>query len=108
MKRKQNKRITKKIKLRVYILSATACFGFISLVISDFGLRELLVLRQKKQNLNLKIQDLLTQQVSLQEQINLALDVAASELYSKKDKTYYLNAINHSSLELIQYYQKLC
>jgi len=44
----------------------------------------------------------------LGEQIVFALDVAASELYNKKKKTYFLNNQDYSSLELIQYYKDLC
>ena len=44
----------------------------------------------------------------LGKQIVLALDVAASELYNKNKKTYYLNNQDYSSLELIEYYKDLC
>ena len=44
----------------------------------------------------------------LGEQVVFALDVAASELYNKKKKTYYLNNQDYSSLELIEYYKDLC
>jgi enolase len=44
----------------------------------------------------------------LGDEIVLALDVAASELYDKNKKTYYLNNKEYSSFELIEYYQKLC
>lgn len=44
----------------------------------------------------------------LGEQIVFALDVAASELYNKNNKTYYINNRDYSSLELIEYYKDLC
>ena len=44
----------------------------------------------------------------LGDEIVLALDVAASELYNKNKKTYRLNNQNYSSLELIEYYKNLC
>jgi len=44
----------------------------------------------------------------LGDEIVLALDVAASELYNKNKKTYHLNNQNYSSLELIEYYKDLC
>ena len=44
----------------------------------------------------------------LGDEIVLALDVAASELYNKNKKTYHLNKQNYSSLELIEYYTDLC
>ena len=44
----------------------------------------------------------------LGDEIVLALDVAASELYNKNKKTYRLNNQNYSSLELIEYYKDLC
>ena len=44
----------------------------------------------------------------LGDEIVLALDVAASELYNKSKKTYSLNSKNYSSLELIEYYKSLC
>ena len=44
----------------------------------------------------------------LGDEIVLALDVAASELYNKNKKTYRLNNQSYSSLELIEYYKDLC
>ena len=44
----------------------------------------------------------------LGDEIVLALDVAASELYNKNKKTYFLNNKDYSSLELIEYYKSLC
>ena len=44
----------------------------------------------------------------LGDEIVLALDVAASELYNKSKKTYSLNSKDYSSLELIEYYKSLC
>ena len=44
----------------------------------------------------------------LGDEIVLALDVAASELYNKNKKTYHLNNQDYSSLELIEYYKDLC
>ena len=44
----------------------------------------------------------------LGDEIVLALDVAASELYNKNKKTYHLNKQDYSSLELIEYYKDLC
>tara|TARA_B110000263_G_scaffold121590_1_gene105786 strand:+ start:2440 stop:3756 length:1317 start_codon:yes stop_codon:yes gene_type:complete len=41
-------------------------------------------------------------------EIVLALDVAASELYNQKKESYYLNSRYYSSLELIDYYKELC
>ena len=44
------------------------------------------------------------------EEIFLALDVAASEFYNKKNKTYFLESENKefTALQLIDYYQTLC
>ena len=44
----------------------------------------------------------------LGDEIVLALDVAASELYDQNKKTYSLNNKDYSSLELIEYYKGLC
>ena len=44
----------------------------------------------------------------LGDEIVLALDVAASELYNKNKKNYHLNNQDYSSLELIEYYKDLC
>tara|TARA_B100000953_G_C17724671_1_gene326742 strand:+ start:123 stop:440 length:318 start_codon:yes stop_codon:yes gene_type:complete len=66
----RNKKRTKKIKIRLYILGIVAVFSFITLIFSDFGLKELFYLKQQKELLNNKIQTLYEQQISLQNEIN--------------------------------------
>ena len=66
---RKNKKTTKKIKLRFYVFSILLCLGFITLVFSDFGLKDLLKLKQQKNQLNFKIQTLYEQQLSLQQEI---------------------------------------
>ena len=64
------KKTTKKIKLRFYVFSVFLCFGLTTLIFSDFGLKNLLKLKEQKNQLNLKINNLYKQQVALQEEIN--------------------------------------
>jgi len=60
----------KKIKLRFYAFSIFLCFGLTTLIFSDFGLKDLLQLKAKKNQLNLKINKLYEQQAALQQEIN--------------------------------------
>ncbi len=66
----RRKKTTTKIKLRLYVFSVTLCFGLITLIFSDFGLKDLLKLKEQKNQLNLKINKLYEQQVALQQEIN--------------------------------------
>ena len=66
---KKNKQATKKIKTRIYILSIVAFLGLITLVFSDFGLKELMHLKQQKELLNIKINNLYKQQNFLQKEM---------------------------------------
>ena len=64
------RKITKKIKLRFYTFSVFLCFGLTTLIFSDFGLKDLLKLKEQKNQLNLKINNLYEQQAALQQEIN--------------------------------------
>ena len=66
----RNKKRAKKIKIRIYILGIVALLSFITLIFSDFGLKELLYLKQQKELLNNKIQNLYELQIALQKEIN--------------------------------------
>ena len=66
----RRKKTTKKIKLRLYVFSVILCFGLTTLIFSDFGLKDLLKLKEQKNQLNLKINKLYEQQVALQQEIN--------------------------------------
>ena len=82
---RKNKRLTKQIKFRFYLLSLFAFLGCITLVFSDFGLKELLQLKQKKEQLNSKIQNLYEQQITLQNEINsLAHDTSYVEKIARE------------------------
>tara|TARA_B100001996_G_C18536253_1_gene545077 strand:+ start:526 stop:837 length:312 start_codon:yes stop_codon:yes gene_type:complete len=65
----RRKKTTKKIKLRFYIFSVIFCLGTTTLIFSDFGLIDLLKLKEQKNQLNLKINNLYEQQVALQQEI---------------------------------------
>mgnify|MGYP001259782863 CR=1 FL=1 len=64
------RKTTKKIKLRFYTFSVFLCFGLTTLIFSDFGLKDLLKLKEQKNQLNLKINNLYEQQAALQQEIN--------------------------------------
>ena len=66
----RRKTTTTKIKLRLYIFSVILCFGLTTLILSDFGLKDLLILKEQKNQLNLKINKLYEQQAALQQEIN--------------------------------------
>jgi len=57
-------------KIKVYIISFIIIIGTISLVFNDFGLKKLIRLKNKKNSLNINIQKMLSQQISLQKEIN--------------------------------------
>ena len=67
-------------------------------------------LRDNEEAIELILEAIIKANYKPEKEISLALDVAASELYSKKQKIYYLKSEEkkYSSLELIEYYQKLC
>tara|TARA_A100001011_G_C14008413_1_gene714483 strand:- start:365 stop:676 length:312 start_codon:yes stop_codon:yes gene_type:complete len=66
----RRRKTTKKIKLRIYVVSVFLCFGLIALIFSDFGLKDLLKLKAQKNQLSLKINNLYKQQAALQQEIN--------------------------------------
>tara|TARA_B100000959_G_C14506033_1_gene429251 strand:+ start:29 stop:352 length:324 start_codon:yes stop_codon:yes gene_type:complete len=70
IKQKIKKQIYKKIKFQLYFLIFILITGLTNLVINDFGLKKLINLKQKQETLNINIQDLLSQQIFLQEEIN--------------------------------------
>ena len=71
---KTNYRKSKNIKSRIYFLIFIACMGTLTLVLSDFGLRDLFYIKQQKENLNTQIQSLYKQQIALQDEINKLLE----------------------------------
>ena len=66
----RRRKAAKKIKLRFYAFSVFLCFGLTNLIFSDFGLKDLLKLKEQKNQLNLKINNLYEQQAALQQEIN--------------------------------------
>ena len=66
------------------------------------------MLRENEEALDLIMEAINQSGYQIKKEINLALDVAASELYSNKKQTYLLNNRDYAPLELIKYYKKLC
>jgi len=66
------------------------------------------MLENNEQALDLIIKSIELAGYQPQKEVQLALDVAASEFYSMKEERYMLGMEAFTSLELIQYYQKLC
>ena len=66
------------------------------------------MLKNNEQALDLIVQSIELAGYQPQKEIQLALDVAASERYSIKEERYMFGLKAFTSLELIQYYQKLC
>ena len=64
------KRNKNKTKLKVYFLSFIIITGITSLVFNDFGVKKLIRLKNKKNSLHINIQQLLSQQILLQEEIH--------------------------------------
>jgi len=63
------KRQKKKNKLKIYFLITIFFIGLTSLLLVDFGIIKLISLRQERNELQLEIEKLLTQQISIQEEI---------------------------------------
>jgi len=66
------------------------------------------MLKSNEEALQLIVKSINKAGYKLGNEIVLALDVAASELYNQKKESYYLNSRYYSSLELIEYYKELC
>jgi len=66
------------------------------------------MLESNEEALQLIIKSIDQSGYKLGDEIVLALDVAASELYDINKQSYYLNNREYSSLDLIEYYKDLC
>jgi len=68
------------------------------------------LLNNNEEALELIIEAIIKSHYKPEDDILLALDVAASEFYNKQTNTYYLESENKTltPLELIDYYEKLC
>jgi len=65
-----NKRQKKKNKLKIYSLIIIAIIGIAGLLFVDFGILQLIQLKQNKNHLRSDIEQLLTQQISIQDEIH--------------------------------------
>ena len=65
-----NKKQSKKNKIKLYILATFIIIGLASLIFVDLGVMRLIELKKMKQSLSLDIQDLLSQQIGLNDEIN--------------------------------------